>query len=87
MWLSRHAKPGEAARRLELWRLDFVDAGAGRPAPHRHFESLQRIGVAFGDDLDAAVMLVADVALNALALRGILDEKPEPDALDPALSR
>jgi hypothetical protein len=81
---SRYAKSGETARRRELERVDFVNASAGRPPAHRHLEPLQRIGIAFGEHLDAAVVLVANVTLNALALRCILDEEPEPNALDPA---
>ena len=42
---------------------------------------MQRVGVPFGDDFHAAVVLIAHVTLDAFALRGSLDEEPEPDAL------
>jgi hypothetical protein len=84
MSLSRHPKPGKAARRLNLDRVDIVDASAGRPSPYGHLEPLQRLHVALGDDLDAAVVLVAHVPLNAFALRGVLYEESEPDALHAA---
>ena len=84
MWLSRYAKPGEAARRLDVERLNVIDPCACRPPAHRHLEPLQRRGIAFGNHLDAAVMLVANVTENPLALCRVLDEKPEPNALDPA---
>ena len=83
--LSRHTKPGEPARRFYLKRVDIIHARAGRPLPHGHFESLHRVGIAFGDHLHAAVVLIADVALNTLTLGGILDEVPEPYALHTSL--
>src|SRR5688572_26412422 len=83
--LSRHTKSSEPARRLDLERVDIVHARAGRPLPHGHLESLHRISVAFGDHLNAAVVLIANVTLNALTLGGILDEVPESYALHTSL--
>ena len=83
--LSRHAKAGEAGRRSDLDRVDIVNASAGGPASHCHLETLHRVDVAFRDDLYGAVVLIAHVSLNTFALRCILDEVPEPDALHAAL--
>jgi hypothetical protein len=82
VWLSRDAKPVESARRLELERIDVVDSGPCRPAAERHFEALERRSIPLGHDLDAAVMLIANEPLNAFALRRVLDEEPEPHALN-----
>ena len=83
--LSRHAKAGEASRRLDLDRIDIIDACAGWPAPYGHLEALYRVDVAFRHNLNAAVVLIAHVPLNAFALCRVLDEVPEPDALHAAL--
>src|SRR5918994_3982343 len=83
--LSRHTKSGEAARWLDVQRVDIVDTRPRRAPPYRDLEPLHCVGVPFGDDLNAPVMLVAHVALNTFALRRDFDEKSEPDALHPAL--
>jgi hypothetical protein len=79
--LSCHTKSGKAARRLDVYRVDIIDASACRPSPYRHLEPLHRIGVPFGHDLDAAIMLVAHVSQNAFSLRRVFHEKSESDAL------
>ena len=83
--LSSHAKSGETARRLDFKSVDVIYAGARRAAPHGHLETLHGVGVPFGDHLDAAVVLVPYIPVNAFALCRVLDEEPEPDALYAAL--
>ena len=68
VWLSRHTEPGEAIRHLDIRGLHVVYARAERTTPHGHLESLHRVGIALGDHLDTAVMLIAHVASDALAL-------------------
>jgi hypothetical protein len=82
--LSRHTKPGKPVRRLNVYGVDIVHARTCRPSPHSHLESVHRVGIAFGDHFHAAVVLVANVALNAFTLRRILDEISKPDALHSA---
>ena len=68
-------------RRLDIVRVDVVHARASRPTPEGHFKPQHRIGVPLGEYLDAAIVPVANVALNALSLRCVLDEHSEPDSL------
>ena len=63
---------------------DIVDAGVRRPAPQRGFEPGQRVGVAFGFDLDAAVGQIADVSVQAFAAPGVEREEAVADALHAA---
>ena len=61
--------------------LDALDARAGRPVPHVALEPLERLRVAFGGDLDAAVRQIPDPAVQPLAGGGRLGEEAEADAL------
>jgi hypothetical protein len=81
-WLSRHNETGKSIRRSGIRGLDLVHTRTGRTAPDGHLEALHGVGIAFGHHLDATVMLIADVAQNALATGGVFDEEPETDPLD-----
>src|SRR5687768_7598387 len=85
MFLSCHTKSREAAGCLDIQRLDLVYASAGGPSPHGHLEPLHRSGIAFRSNFNGPVMLIADVTLNAFALRGVLDEESKPHALHTSL--
>ena len=77
-------KTAEAARSVELDHIDDVDARSGGPAPNRHLESPHGVGIAFGDDLDAAVVFVAHISAQVLAPRGVFDKQAETHTLDSA---
>ena len=61
-----------------------LDAGRRRAAAHRGLEPIDRLGVPFGDHLDAAVGEVAHPAVHPFARRGVVREPAEPDALHAA---
>ncbi|HEY2905043.1 MAG TPA: hypothetical protein VGJ29_04025 [Vicinamibacterales bacterium] len=62
--------------------LDLLDASAGRPVPNVALEPLDRFGIAFGHDLDAAVGQILNPAVQAFAARLVFSEEPEADALN-----
>ncbi len=59
----------------------FVDTRARRTVPNRALESFDRIGVAFGGDLDAAIRQVAHPAGHRFALGRPDSEEAEADPL------
>src|SRR5262245_40225094 len=65
--------------------IHLLDAGAGRAMADRVLEPRDRVRVAFGQRLDAAVRQIADPAVQSFALRHRLREKSEADALDAAV--
>ena len=74
----------ETAGRRDVCRVDVINARTGRTAAQRHFESHHRLGIALGNDFDAAVVLVADIAAKAFAPGGVFGKHPEAHPLDPA---
>ena len=64
--------------------LDMLDARGRRPVAERALESLDRLGLAFGLRLDAAVGQIADPAVQPLMRRGGFGEPAEADALHAA---
>src|SRR5690348_16564465 len=72
---------GRVAARRDVINLDLLDACARRPVPNVALEPVDRFGIAFGHDLDAAVGEVPHPAVQAFAARGVFGEEPEADAL------
>src|SRR5438067_12670900 len=79
------AKTVEPARRGDIGGVDVIDPRAGRTATQRQFESHHRLCIAFGYNFDAAIVLVADVAVKPLTPGGVFGKHPEPPPLNSAL--
>jgi len=64
--------------------IHVFDTSARRAVTDRMLESRDRVRLAFGQRLDAAIRQIADPAVQSFALRHRLGEKTEADALDAA---
>src|SRR5215204_3342591 len=70
-----------APGRLDGDLFDLFDAGVLGAGGEVVFEALDAVGRAFGEDFDAAVLQVADVADDLVARGDSLREEAEPHAL------
>ena len=75
---------GQACRDV-LVNPDVVDTRASRAAAQLGFETVDRLEVPFGRDLDRSVVAIGDPTTHPLAQGGFLCKVPEPHALHAAL--
>ena len=75
------AETRKAVRWRQIGRVDIVDTRAGRTAPNRHLEALNRISVPFGHDFDASIVIVSHLASDVLTPRGVFNKQTKPHAL------
>ena len=75
-------KAAESAAGAEPARFHFGDAGGARPAPERREQHFERFALAFGDDFDGAIFLIAHPSGQAEVGGAALGEIAETDALD-----
>ena len=78
---SFNVEAGLPSSRNNFVHVDVFDARVGRPVPQAALEPFERVGVAFGGDLDTAVGHVFHPAEDPLAYRGGLCEISEANAL------
>jgi len=81
---SFNAEAGLPSGRNHIVHVDVFDARVGRPVPQAALEPFERVGVAFGGNLYAAVGHVFHPAEDPLACRGGLGEISEANALHTA---
>ena len=77
----REVEAAHPPRGVRPPRLHPVHASHARPFLERSFQILQLLAAAFRDNLDCAVVVVANPSLKAELLRLALDEIPKPDPL------
>src|SRR2546423_10216183 len=75
-------EPRVASRARDVFHVHRVDARAARSVADGALEPLERFGIAFSRDLDAAIGQVAYPAVKSFARAGRFGEKSEANALN-----
>src|SRR5688500_15802685 len=77
-------EPGVVMARHCVVPVHAIDARARRSVSEAMLEAIDGLGLTFGVNLDPPITQLPDPAVDSLARRRCLGEKPEPDPLNPA---
>src|SRR5215510_3395648 len=77
-------EPRHVARGRSIFDVELLDSRGPGPAADRRLESIERLPLPFGRDLDAAVGPVAHPSMDAFPGGSVVSEPAEPDALHAA---